>query len=86
MSTIYVVQGLGRYPDDGDWLVKAFRDQAKAEALMVTAQARNDELTAEYEKAGEPSVYNWGKSRNEHDPEWSAFATYEVVPLELEEA
>jgi hypothetical protein len=86
MTTIYIVRGNSRYPeDDDDWLVRAFRDEAKAAALKAAAQARNDYLTAEYERTDDGRLRDFNNNRNEHDPEWQAYTTYEVVPLELEE-
>lgn len=49
MKTIFVVEGsTGEYSDHYEWPVCAFVDEKKAADLVVKAQARANELFAQY--------------------------------------
>jgi len=56
MSEIWMVEGsTGEYSDHREWPVKAFRDKAKAERLVVEAQARANEI------ANNQSEFDWSQ-------------------------
>lgn len=82
---VFLVCGrTGKYSDEREWRVKAFRDKARAEKLVTDATQRSNEIYA-------VDDYPWeltDEPKNEFDPYWQrdyTGTTYWLEELELDE-
>ena len=84
MPKIWIVQGsTGEDAAHQEWPVRAYRDEMKAQRLVVEAQARACEM-----EASRPNRYSDPEGSNEFDPEMKMDYTgtqYTCYPVDLEE-